>query len=96
MSTVQTSHETPVGTLLRAWRQARKMTQMDLALEAQVSTRHVSFLETGRSLPSREMLLILSSVMELPLRERNALLVAAGAEPVRVVVESPAPDRGER
>jgi transcriptional regulator with XRE-family HTH domain len=68
----------PVGSLLRRWRAARRMSQLDLALAAGVSSRHVSFVETGRSKPSRDMLLALSTVLEVPLRERNALLQAAG------------------
>src|SRR5262245_61097263 len=71
-----------VGTLLREWRQRRRLTQMDLALEADISPRHLSFVETGRSVPSREMLLHLSEELEIPLRERNALLVAAGFAPM--------------
>jgi transcriptional regulator with XRE-family HTH domain len=67
-----------VGSLLRRWRAARRMSQLDLALAAGVSSRHVSFVETGRSRPSRDMLLALSTVLEVPLRERNALLQAAG------------------
>ncbi|MGE3424951.1 MAG: helix-turn-helix domain-containing protein [Dehalococcoidia bacterium] len=72
----------PVGTLLREWRKRRRLTQLDLALEADLSPRHLSFLETGRSQPSREMLLRLSERLEVPLRERNALLVAAGYAPM--------------
>jgi transcriptional regulator with XRE-family HTH domain len=72
----------PVGTLLREWRQRRRLTQLDLALEADISPRHLSFIETGRSVPSREMLLHLSEELEIPLRERNALLVAAGFAPM--------------
>src|ERR671912_87565 len=68
----------PVGDYLREWRQRRRMSQMDLALEAEISTRHLSFLETGRAQPSREMVLLLASVLEVPLREQNALLTAAG------------------
>src|SRR5262245_51338319 len=71
-----------VGTLLREWRQRRRLTQMDLALEADISPRHLSFVETGRSVPSREMLLHLSEELEIPLRERNQLLVAAGFAPM--------------
>jgi transcriptional regulator with XRE-family HTH domain len=70
--------EAGVGALLRRWRTARRLSQMDLALAAEVSPRHVSFLETGRARPSRQMLLVLGSVLDLPLRERNALLLAAG------------------
>jgi transcriptional regulator with XRE-family HTH domain len=72
----------PVGDLLRAWRQRRRLSQMDLASAADVSTRHVSFLETGRAKPSREMLLRLAEQMEIPLGERNVLLTAAGFAPV--------------
>ena len=68
----------PVGDLIREWRQRRRMSQLDLALEASVSSRHLSFVETGRSLPSREMVLRLAEWLEVPLRERNALLAAAG------------------
>ena len=71
-----------VGTLLREWRQRRRLTQMDLALEADISPRHLSFVETGRASPSREMLLHLSEELEIPLRERNALLVAGGFAPM--------------
>ena len=72
----------PVGTLLRDWRQRRHLSQLDLACEAEVSTRHLSFVETGRSQPSREMLLHLAELLDVPLRERNALLVAGGYAPV--------------
>ena len=72
----------PVGELLREWRQRRRMSQMDLALDANISTRHLSFLETGRSTPSREMILRLAEQLDIPLRERNALLHAAGFAPV--------------
>jgi transcriptional regulator with XRE-family HTH domain len=72
---------TTFGDLLRAWRQRRRLTQMDLALGADVSTRHLSFLETGRSAPSRRMALALAEHLDLPLRERNQLLHAAGFSP---------------
>ncbi len=72
----------PVGDLLREWRQRRRLSQLDLACEAEISTRHVSFIETGRSTPSREMILHLAERLEIPLRERNVLLVAAGYAPV--------------
>jgi transcriptional regulator with XRE-family HTH domain len=70
------------GPLLRRWREARHLSQLDLALEAEVSSRHISFLETGRATPSREMILTLSNVLDIPLRERNLLLLAAGYAPV--------------
>jgi transcriptional regulator with XRE-family HTH domain len=72
----------PVGELLRDWRQRRRLSQLDLALEADVSARHVSFLETGRSHPSREMLLRLAEQLDLSLRDRNTLLVAGGYAPI--------------
>jgi transcriptional regulator with XRE-family HTH domain len=72
----------PVGTQLREWRQRRHMSQLDLAGHAEVSTRHLSFMETGRSLPSREMLLRLADRLEVPLRDRNRLLTAAGYAPM--------------
>jgi transcriptional regulator with XRE-family HTH domain len=74
----------PVGDHLREWRQRRRMSQLDLASEAEISTRHLSFLETGRSQPSREMVLRLAEHLDIPLRERNVLLVAAGYAPVFV------------
>ncbi|MGH3443392.1 MAG: helix-turn-helix domain-containing protein [Nitriliruptorales bacterium] len=66
------------GELLRTWRERRRLTQLDLSLAAGVSTKHLSFLETGRSNPSREMVLDLAEHLEIPLRERNLLLTAAG------------------
>ncbi|TAL56257.1 helix-turn-helix transcriptional regulator [Pandoraea sp.] len=71
-----------VGGLLRQWRQQRRMSQLDLACEADISTRHLSFVETGRAQPSREMLLHLAEQLAMPLRERNRLLMAGGYAPV--------------
>jgi transcriptional regulator with XRE-family HTH domain len=71
-----------VGALLRDWRQRRRRSQLDLALDAGVSARHVSFVETGRAQPSREMVLHRAEELEVPLRERNHLLLAAGYAPV--------------
>jgi transcriptional regulator with XRE-family HTH domain len=71
-----------VGPLLRDWRRRRRLSQMDLALEAGVSTRHLSFIETGRSRPSAEMVLHLAEELDVPLRDRNQLLLAAGYAPV--------------
>src|SRR5262245_22791195 len=70
-----------IGTHLREWRQRRRMSQLELACEADISTRHLSFLETGRSSPSRDMVLHLAERLDIPLRERNVLLVAAGYAP---------------
>src|SRR5579872_5662733 len=72
----------PVGNLLREWRQRRRLSQLDLACEAEISTRHLSFLETGRSAPSREMVMRLAEQLDIPMRERNVLLIAAGYAPV--------------
>jgi transcriptional regulator with XRE-family HTH domain len=71
-----------VGSLLKNWRQRRHLSQLDLALEAGVSARHLSFVETGRSRPSADMVLHLAERLEVPLRERNRLLLAAGYAPV--------------
>lgn len=70
------------GEHLRSWRQRRRMSQLDLAGEAEISTRHLSFVENGRSAPSREMVLRLAERLDVPLRERNAMLVAAGYAPM--------------
>ena len=70
-----------VGDLLRGWRQRRRLSQLDLSVEAEVSARHLSFVETGRSRPSRELLLHLAEHLDVPLRERNSLLLAAGYSP---------------
>lgn len=72
----------PVGDLLREWRRHRRLSQLDLASGAEISTRHLSFMESGRSQPSRDMIVRLSEYLEIPLRERNQLLVAAGFAPV--------------
>ena len=77
--------------MLREWRTRRRLSQLDLALEAEVSPRHLSFVETGRAQPSREMILKLADQLEIPLREQNALLLAGGFAPVFVErpLESP-------
>ncbi|MFD0684946.1 helix-turn-helix domain-containing protein [Actinomadura fibrosa] len=74
--------ERPIGELLRQWRRQRGLSQLDLAIQADVSPRHVSFVETGRTIPSRPMVLRLAEHLGVPLRERNRLLVAAGHAPV--------------
>jgi transcriptional regulator with XRE-family HTH domain len=71
----------PVGDLLREWRRHRRLSQLDLASGAKISTRHLSFVESGRSQPSRDMILRLTEYLDVPLRERNAVLVAAGFAP---------------
>ncbi|MBN0044469.1 helix-turn-helix transcriptional regulator [Streptomyces actuosus] len=73
--------EQGVGPLLRAWRERRRVSQLELALRADSSARHISFVETGRSRPSEEMVLRLAEHLQVPVRERNALLLAAGYAP---------------
>jgi transcriptional regulator with XRE-family HTH domain len=80
MTTIATSP--PIGHLLRDWRQRRRRSQLDLALDAGISTRHLSFVETGRSRPSADMVLRIAAELEVPLRDRNGLLLAAGYAPV--------------
>lgn len=70
------------GGLLREWRSLRKLSQLELSLQAGISQRHLSFLESGRSRPSREMVLGLTETLDVPLRERNALLASAGFAPI--------------
>src|SRR5437667_11862318 len=70
-----------IGDHLRDWRQGRHLSQLDLAGDAEISARHLSFVETGRATPSRDMVLRLAERLEVPLRERNVLLVAAGYAP---------------
>jgi len=71
-----------LGDLLRRWRSLRRMSQLDLATQAEVSPRHLSFVETGRSRPSRELVLHLAEHLDVPLRDRNELLAAAGFAPL--------------
>jgi transcriptional regulator with XRE-family HTH domain len=82
----------PVGQLLRDWRIRRRMSQLDLATEAGISARHLSFVETGRSKPSREMVLHLAEHLDVPLRERNPLLMAAGYAPTYQATDFDAPE----
>jgi transcriptional regulator with XRE-family HTH domain len=81
-NTATSTVATPVGGLLRTWRERRRLSQLELAGAADISARHVSFLETGRSVPSRAMLLRLAERLDIPLRERNALLLSAGYAPM--------------
>jgi transcriptional regulator with XRE-family HTH domain len=81
-----------VGALLQYWRKARHLSQLALATEAEISARHLCFLETGRAKPSREMVLLLASVLDVPLRERNALLLAAGFAPMYMETSLHAPE----
>lgn len=75
------SSDAHAGILLREWRAARRMSQLDLSLEAEVSARHISYIETGKSQPSREMVARLADALDMPLRERNTLFMAAGYAP---------------
>jgi|SRR5215213_577253 len=84
----------PFGTVLQHWRQVRRKSQLALAIEAEVSPRHICFLETGRARPSREMVLLLASALDVPLRERNVLLLAAGYAPAYRETELDSPELG--
>lgn len=84
-----------VGQMVRHWRRTRRLSQLDLAEQAEVSTRHLSFIETGRSKPSREMVLVLASALEIPLRERNSLLQAAGFAPAYTETDLGAPEMAQ-
>ncbi|MFD3564262.1 helix-turn-helix domain-containing protein [Streptomyces sp. NPDC058686] len=81
MSTATRSRQSGIGPLLREWRERRRVSQLELALRADSSARHLSFVETGRSRPSEELVLRLAEHLEVPVRERNALLLAAGYAP---------------
>ena len=76
------SANSAIGAQLREWRQRRRRSQLDLALDASVSQRHISFVESGKAQPSRDMVVLLAEQLEIPLRERNALLLAAGFAPL--------------
>ncbi|WP_329205738.1 helix-turn-helix transcriptional regulator [Streptomyces sp. NBC_00683] len=83
--------DTGVGPLLRGWREQRRISQLELALRADSSARHISFIETGRSRPSEEMILRLAEHLDIPVRERNALLVVGGYAPrfARTALDDP-------
>ena len=95
MTTAEHVAPRPLGELQRGWRERRRLSQMDLALETEISTRHLSFVETGRSAPSREMVLRLAEQLDLPLRERNQLLLAGGYAPVYSQAPLDAPELSE-
>jgi transcriptional regulator with XRE-family HTH domain len=75
------THQTSAGGLIREWRTRRRMSQLELAMEAEISQRHLSFVESGRAAPSRDMVLHLAEQLSIPLRQRNQLLLAAGFAP---------------
>ncbi|MGN6149923.1 MAG: helix-turn-helix domain-containing protein [Rhizomicrobium sp.] len=87
-------HSLNFGALLRRWRNTRRFSQLDLALTADISTRHLSCIETGRAQPSREMTLRLAEALSVPLRERNTMLLAAGFAPVyrETALDAPQPE----
>jgi len=85
----------PVGRLVKQWRERRRMSQLGLALEAEISTCHLSFLETGRAQPSRDMVLLLSQVLDVPPRSRNDLLTAAGYAPIYRETALDTPELGQ-
>jgi len=82
MQTQERAQEHELGNLLRYWRHQRGKSQLDLSLDTGISQRHLSFVESGRSVPSRDLLMIVSETLDIPLRERNALLLASGYAPV--------------
>ena len=93
LSPVRASGAEPgIGQLIREWRQRRRLSQMDLALEAGISARHLSFLETGRSKPSSEMVVRLAEQMEIPFRDQNRMLLAAGFAPAYRELELAEPE----
>src|SRR5947208_15269279 len=81
MSTASPTVAASVGPLLREWRTRRRVSQLELSAETGVSTRHLSFIETGRARPSRDMVIRLADYLDVPLRERNSMLLAAGYAP---------------
>jgi len=81
-STKDEHSQSTFGQLLRQWRRRRRLSQLDLAVEAEISARHLSFVETGRAQPSREMVVLLAEVLNVPLRDRNELLITAGYAPL--------------
>jgi transcriptional regulator with XRE-family HTH domain len=81
MTTATTATRRPVGEQLRQWRERRRLSQLELSIQANVSTRHLSFVETGRAKPTSEMILRLTEHLDVPLRERNSLLLAGGFAP---------------
>jgi transcriptional regulator with XRE-family HTH domain len=89
-----TASRPPVGAMLRDWRLRRRVSQLELALDAGVSSRHLSFVETGRSRPSAEMVLHLAEQLDVPLRDRNQLLLAAGYAPAFAQRDLDAPELG--
>ena len=92
---MSTTTASQFGTLLRHWRETRRYSQLDLALNADISSKHVSFLENGRNQPSRAMILRLATAMDLPLRDRNLLLSAAGFASVYTESSLEAPEFGQ-
>src|SRR5689334_5956964 len=84
----------PMGGMLREWRRRHHLSQFDLALESGVSSRHLSFVETGRSRPSAEMVIRLAEQLDVPLRDRNQLLLAAGYAPAYAEHDLDAPELG--
>jgi transcriptional regulator with XRE-family HTH domain len=94
MTTNVLDRPAPVGSLLREWRQRRRLSQLELSLSADVSTRHLSYVETGRSRPTSQMILKLAERLDVPLRERNALLLAGGYAPAYPEHDLNSPDLG--
>jgi transcriptional regulator with XRE-family HTH domain len=94
-SASETTSSGHIGRLLRHWRMTRRVAQLALAVQAEVSARHLSYIEGGRALPSREMILRLADVLQIPLRERNTLLLAAGYAPLYHETDINTPEMAE-
>src|SRR5205085_6517323 len=92
MLATSTGSQSSIGQLLREWRMRRRLSQLELATGAGISARHLSFVETGRARPSREMVLHLAEHLDVPLRERNPLLLAAGYAPTYPATDLDAPE----
>src|SRR6202034_4743704 len=94
MQTQEHVREHELGDMLRYWRHQRGKSQLDLSLDTGISQRHLSFVESGRSVPSRDLLSTVSEALDIPLRERNVLLLASGYAPLYSEYEWDAPEMG--
>ncbi|MEN9521582.1 MAG: hypothetical protein RLZZ381_4170 [Cyanobacteriota bacterium] len=92
LNPLNSSETNSFGILLKQWRDRRKLSQLDLSLKSEVSQRHISFLESGRAKPSREMILELATALEIPLRQQNLMLTSAGFAPIHTETDLSAPE----
>jgi transcriptional regulator with XRE-family HTH domain len=92
LNSLNSSETNSFGILLKQWRDQRKLSQLDLSLKSEVSQRHISFLESGRAKPSREMILELATALEIPLRQQNLMLTSAGFAPIHTETDLSAPE----